>query len=381
MKHFDEFHAEELHEHRIKKIRTLGVRNRYTRLNGKNSVRGEHGYGDTFLVKEITTDKGTAGWGYCLGRPAAGQDADRALLGRTVAELFDPAVGIRDSRLKEYDFALHDLAGRIMGVSVAWMIGHGGQNPVPYYDGAILIDDLSPDQKPEGIRQILKECQDDYALGFRDFKLKIGRGLNWMEKNQGIERDIQVTKLVREYFPESRIMVDINSAYTVDEVKRYVDGAAGCNLYWIEEPFEENLEDDRELKAYLMEKCPRTMIADGEAHPDLELLLRLAEAGALDVLQMDIAGFGFTEWRKILPMLREKKIKISPHNWGWGVKTNYTAALAAAYPYVPSIEGIVDTTEGVDTSGYELVNGKLTVPDLPGFGMELYFGMEVDSVE
>ena len=130
-----------------------------------------------------------------------------------------------------------------------------------------------------------------------------------------------------------------------------------------------------------MEKCPRTMIADGEAHPDLELLLRLAEAGALDVLQMDIAGFGFTEWRKILPMLREKKIKISPHNWGWGVKTNYTAALASAYPYVPSIEGIVDTTEGVDTSGYELVNGKLTVPDLPGFGMELYFGMEVDSVE
>ena len=40
----------ELAYHKIEKIRTLKIRNRYNRLNGKNSFRGEPGYGAEFLV-------------------------------------------------------------------------------------------------------------------------------------------------------------------------------------------------------------------------------------------------------------------------------------------------------------------------------------------
>lgn len=374
----DEIRVEELAHHRIAKIRTLKIRNRYTRLNGKNAFRGEHGYGEEFLVKELLTDQGARGWGYFPRNPfVADKKKDELLIGKPVSGLFHPEMGITDERLWEYDFALHDLAGVILDVPVFRMLGAGGTNPVSCYDGAILMDDISPDIRPGGLAQILKECEEDYALGYRDFKIKIGRAPKWMDWRNGLKRDIEVTRLVREFYPDARLMVDANSVYPLELMQQYVKEVADCKLYWIEEPFLENREDNRRLRACLDENSPETMIADGEANPDLPLLLSLVEEGILDVIQMDIAGYGFTKWRKLLPELEKKRIKISPHNWGLKLKTHYTATLAAAYAHVPTIEGILDETEGVEFGGYLLEAGKMTVPDQPGFGMELVWGMEV----
>lgn len=368
-KQFDE---NELSYHKISQIRTLKIRNKYPRLIGKNAFRGEHGYGEEFLIKELWTDQGAKGWGLFQGNILnPDQKSDALLLGRKVSELFHPAVGVTHGSVLAYDFALHDLAGRILQVSVSTMLGAKGEGLVGCYDGAILMDDLSPDENQRGIRQVIEECTADYALGYRDFKLKIGRAPLWMDWDQGLKRDIQVTRLVREAFPEAKLMVDANSVYTLEKMKQYVDGVADCGLYWIEEPFIEEREDDRRLKEYLNEHSPGTMIADGEADPQVEKLIFMAEEGILDVIQMDIAGYGFTNWRKLLPELERKKIKISPHNWGLKIKTHYTAALAAAYEGVPIIEGILDETEGVDFSGYQLREGMIKIPGSPGFGMEL----------
>lgn len=374
----DEIRAEELVKHKIVKIRTLKIRNRYTRLNGKNAFRGEHGYGEEFLAKELITDQGARGWGYFPGNPfGVDKRKDGLLIGKPVSELFHPAIGVIQENLLEYDFALHDLAGTILGVPVFRMMGAMGTNPICCYDGAILMDDISPDHKQGGLAAILRECEADYALGYRDFKIKIGRAPKWMDWKNGLKRDIEITRLVREYYPNARLMVDANSAYPLELMLQYVKEVADCHLYWIEEPFLENHEDNKKLRACLDEKTPGTLIADGEADPQLPLLLSLAEEGLLDVIQMDIAGYGFTRWRKLLPELEKKQIKISPHNWGLKLKTHYTASLAAAYAHVPTVEGVLDETEGVDFGGYLLKEGKVTVPDLPGFGMELVWGMEV----
>ncbi len=379
---FDEYNAEELAYHKIAEIRTLKIRNRYTRLNGKNSFRGEHGYGEEFLVKELLTEKGAKGWGYCPGNPYAADTAtDSLLLGKTVSEVFSPSAGVTVDSMMPYDFALHDLAGKIMGIPVFRMLGAEGDNPVSCYDGAILFDDISPDSNPRGLKGILEECEADYALGYRDFKLKIGRAPKWMDWKNGLKRDIEVTRMVREYYPDAKLMVDANSVYPLETMKQYIDAVADCGLYWIEEPFIENMEDDKRLKAYLQEKSPQTMIADGEADPDVPALIAMAEAGVLDVIQMDVAGYGFTRWRRILPELARKNIKISPHNWGLKVKTHYSATIAAAYAHTPTVEGVLDETEGVDFGGYLLREGRLTVPDTPGFGMDLIWGQELHTVK
>lgn len=59
------------------------------------------------------------------------------------------------------------------------------------------------------------------------------------------------------------------------------------------------------------------------------------------------------------------------------MKTNYCCQLAAADTAVDEIEGMVDATEGVDDTAYMMLNGKKTVPDLPGFGMKYIWGLEL----
>jgi L-alanine-DL-glutamate epimerase-like enolase superfamily enzyme len=62
----------------------------------------------------------------------------------------------------------------------------------------------------------------------------------------------------------------------------------------------------------------------------------------------------------------------SPHAWGDVIKTHYCAHLCAAFGLnIPCVEAVLGETEGVDHSGYTLKNGIMTLPDRPGFGMEL----------
>lgn len=367
-----------LSDHVIDQVKTLKIRNRFTRLNGKNSRRAEHAYGDEFAVKVLYTNQGAMGWGLTNGA-FYNQDksSDALVLGKKVSELIEADTGIKNDALVSFDFALHDLAGVILQTPVYRLLGSSGQNPVRCYDGAILMDDISPDSCPGGLKAILDECRADWELGYRMFKLKIGRGPKWMPLREGIKRDIEVTRLVKEFFPESLIMVDCNDQYTPDTIREYVSQVADISLYWIEEPFRENEKDFAFLKELLQNKSPMTMIADGESWPDEELLFSLQRKKLLDVLQMDIHGWGFTKWRKTMKRAQEQNALISPHNWGYKLKTHYTASFAAGYPLAEAIEGVVDETEGVDFSGYALENGQMFVPDRPGFGMRLIWGQEV----
>ena len=92
---------------------------------------------------------------------------------------------------------------------------------------------------------------------------------------------------------------------------------------------------------------------------------------------MDIMFFGFTAYRQLLPYIKEAGAIASPHCWGFGIKTNYCCTLAAGDLSVSEIEGMIDETEGVDDSGYAMLDGYKTVPDAPGFGMKLIWGLEL----
>ncbi|HZO91444.1 MAG TPA: enolase C-terminal domain-like protein [Chthonomonadaceae bacterium] len=356
-----------LAEHRIARIQTRTIQNRYPREVGRNARLDVHGTGPASQIRILTTDQGAVGWGLSWGDEAA----VAPLLGRRVAELFDPAVGVLLEEALPLDFALHDLAGVLLGQPVYQMLGGQGPTHIPCYDGAIYIDDILPEAAPRGIEAVLANCRADYALGYRAFKLKIGRGHRWMEAEAGLRRDIEVTRRVREAFPDCYLLVDANDGYTCDGVLRYLEAVADCRLFWVEEPFPENREDLERLRAFLAERSPQTLIADGESNVDLDLVISLAEAGLIDVLIMDIVGFGFTRWRQWMPRLARQGIRTSPHTWGEPLKTYSVGHLAAGLGNVLTIEGIPATSDDVDGSGYRLEQGLLRVPSEPGFGLRL----------
>ncbi len=350
----------------VARIETAELCCTYPRTVGKNSHLGSHGSGPVAPVVLVYTDGGAVGWG--LLRVPSGQLPD--LAGRRLAELFDPEYGVIADDALPFDFALHDLAGVILDLPVYRLLGNAECTAVPCYDGAIYMDDLDPEETPRGVEVVLENCAHDYALGYRAFKLKIGRGYKWMEHQSGLRRDVEVTRAVREHYPDCEILVDANDGYTGESFLQYLDGVVDCRLFWIEEPFPEMREDLLRLRRYLDRYSPQTLIADGEAHPDLPFLLELAREKLLDVLLMDIVGFGLTPWRRLMPELQQIGVQASPHAWGVPLKTLYAAHVASGLGNVVTVEGVPGTAATIDATAYRLENGRLYLPDLPGWGIK-----------
>jgi D-galactarolactone cycloisomerase len=350
-------------DHRIERIESGRLTYSYPRTIGRNARLGSHGSGGTMPIVVVRTDSGATGWGIASG-PV---DDLPKLVGRRLGELFDPAAGVLDAAAVPLDFALHDLAGQLLGVSVHALLGGLGEPSVTCYSGAIYLDDLDPDEAPRGLDAVLENCAADFAAGYRAFKLKIGRGSRWMAPEDGLRRDIEVTRAVRSAYPSVRVLVDANNGYTGRTFLSYFEAVADCDLFWVEEPFQETREDLALLRPVL----GSTLAADGEADPDVPFLLGLAREGLLDVLLMDVVSYGFSAWRRLMPTLREIGVRASPHAWGQPLKTLYAAQLAAGVGNVVTVEGVPGSTDELDASGYALVEGVLNVPDQPGFGIPL----------
>lgn len=364
----------ELDGYTITDVKFKQFRARYPRLHGKNARLGIHGFGGTVKVAQIFTDKGASGWGAFEGECGSKE----SLLGKQVNEVFRADYGILDPAYHTFDIALHDLAGNILGIPVYKMIREDSEGLANVYDGAIYMNDLIPEDNPAGVEAVLNDCQYDYDLGYRTFKIKIGRSKQWMEHDAGLKRDIEVVRRIHEKFPSVRLMVDANDGYSYEDCIRFLEGIGDCQLVWFEEPFREEKEQCRRLKEYFRINRPATWLADGESDTDIELLQQLSAEGNLDVWQPDILSYGFTEWRNLLKDITAKGYLASPHAWGLVVKTCYCAHLAAAYPHhIPCVEAVLGESEGVDYSGYRLDEGTLIIPQESGFGIRLIWAEEM----
>lgn len=367
-----------LSQHKIDRVSFYRFRARYPRLHGKNARLSYHGFGGEVTVAKVYTDQGACGWGELSESLANAKEAAQRIAGKRLTDVFSAGTGILDDSLKALDIPLHDLAGVILGIPVSRMIRESASPKIRVYDGAIYMNDIIPEDRPQGVEQVLADCAYDYALGHRTLKIKIGRGSIWMEHDAGLARDIEVVRRIHEAFPDAGLMVDANDGYSVEDAVAFLEGIGDAPLVWFEEPFREEEKANRALREYLDVHRPRTLIADGESMTDIDLLHDLAAKGLLDVWQPDVCGYGFTAWRKLMKEIEEKGYLASPHAWGNVVKTHYCAHLAAAYPHhIPCIEAVLGDSEGVDYGGYELNSGIMTLPERPGFGMDLIWAPEV----
>ncbi len=349
----------------VTSARFASLPTRYPRTVGRNARLGSHGPGGESRVVVLGTDAGQVGWGLVESPPPDGT----GLIGRPVSELIDPGVGVREEAYGWADVALHDLLGVVLDSPVHALLGSRGSTTVEVYDGAIYFDDLDPEDDPVGPGVVVANCRRDAALGYTGFKLKIGRGNRWLPRPAGDVRDVEITRAVRAAFPDATLLVDANDGYDLDGFCRYLDEVADLDLYWVEEPFLDDAGDLAGLRRHLDAVSPTTRIAEGETAPDVTALLPVAGRGDLDVLLMDVMSFGLTPWRRLMPELVGLGVRASPHAWGRPLKTLYAAQLAAGLGNVEIVEGVPGTTLGVDDSAYRFVDGRLTVPDRPGFGL------------
>jgi len=378
--YFEEY-GRMLEDHRLERVETIPSQDRFPRYVGRNAKGGPQRYGAGNQIRVLITDQGARGW----AASHVPEEELTRLIGEKISDLIDPGTGTFDHALG-IDQPLHDLAGVILGESVHRLMGGRGPARVPIYSGAIYFDDLEPEEAPRGVEGVVESCRQDYRAGYRAFKLKIGRGFKWMEPEAGLQRDVEAVRAVREDFPDCRILVDANDAYTCEDFIRFLDGVADCDLYWSEEPFAENEEDLRKLKEHMARIGCRALIAEGEGRTEgadppgryggytsahIDRLYDLAGKGLVDVFIIDLNIVGFTRWRRVMPELMSAGVPASPHTWCWCVRPCYVAQLGAGLSNVVCIEGIPGESSALDYAHYPIADGCMQVPDLPGFGMDL----------
>jgi L-alanine-DL-glutamate epimerase-like enolase superfamily enzyme len=364
----------ELSLHKLDRIKFTQIKLSYPRQVGRNSIKGIHGFGPNSTVATLYTDKGASGWGLLRSNAKDSEAAFSTMKGKPLTDFFSVESGVINDLGKSFDIPFHDLAGNILNKPVYKLLGGKKPQTAPCYSGMIYFDDLDQPDKTSGLDKLLEECRYDRDFGYRQLKVKIGRGNKWMPPAEGLQRDIEVTKLIVSSFPDCQVLVDGNDGFNPDGIIEYLKGIGDIPLFWVEEPFLETEEGYRKLRSWTTANGNVKYLADGEANPDIDLVTRLEDSKLIDICLLDIMGFGFTPWRKMMPVLKKKKILASPHNWGDFMKTVYTVQLTGALGNTATIEGVTCFSDDVDFGDYKLAGGRYTPSDAPGFGMKLLKG-------
>lgn len=238
------------------------------------------------------------------------------------------------------DIALHDLTGKIMGQPwhKIW-----GLNPekAPCTSFTIGID------KPDVVRQKVREAEP-----YKVLKVKMG-----------LDNDRQTVEIIRS-MTDVPLCVDVNQGWT--DRRQALDMChwlkeQGC--LFVEQPFDKAAIDDT---AWLTQHSPLPIIAD-------EFLQRLPDvsraAGAYSGINIKLMkSTGMHEAYQMATLARAMGMKVM-----LGCMTETSCAVSAAAQLAPladfaDLDGNLLITND-RFSGMKIVNGKVTLPDLPGIGV------------
>ena len=352
---------------RIECVPLIGTRPRQAGCNSRLQVHGLHVRPP---IARITTDDGATGFG--LSRLSEEDTAE--LVGAPLSEAFDPENGVSE-RFRGLEYPLWDLAGKLAGKPVYEMLGgepdEDGVFRARCYDTSLYIDDLHLADDNEAAALIASEALEGKARGHTAYKIKVGRGAMHMPLQQGTHRDILVIRAVRNAVgPDATILIDANNGYNLNLTKHVLSETADAKVYWMEEAFHEDASFYANLREWLNSEGLETKIADGEGGASLNLL-QWAEEGLVDIIQYDIFHPGFTRWLELGPQLDEWNVGAAPHHYG-GHYGNYVSChLSAAIQGFEFTEWDEADTPGLDDSGYSISDGLVSVPNSPGFGLNL----------
>jgi len=252
------------------------------------------------------------------------------------------------------DLALHDLKARLLGVSVADLLGRWHDGVTIYGSGGFTS--YSDDQ-------LRAQAEGWTTIGAERVKLKVGRN----PAADGHRLDV-VRAVVGD---DVELMVDANGAFPTPA--RALEAAHGAyrehGVTWFEEPVSS---DDHDGLRRVRESAPPGMeIAAGEYGTSVFHFERLLAAGAVDVLQPDATRCGgVTGVRHADGLAKAHCVPMSAH-----CAPALSAQVFAACETTVHLEYFHDHVriESMLFDGTLRPDGGRLVPDRsrPGFGLEL----------
>ena len=354
-----------------------GKRPRHLGCNARLPV---HGIEVREPFARVHFDDGSSGFGFSRITPEQAE----GLRGKDLDSLLSLESGV-SARARGIEMALWDALGKRAGKPVYQLVARGSQTEepltVPCYDTSLYLDDLHLEDDEAGAQLIAEQARQGYERGHRAFKIKVGRGGLHMPLIEGTQRDIAVIRAVREAIdPDSPLMIDANNGYNANITKWVLAETADCNIYWMEEAFHEDRILYEHLHEWMQQENLSVLIADGEGQAS-PTLLDWAQDGVVDVVQYDLREYGFADWLKTARQLDAWGVKSAPHNYGSAFGDFATGHLASAIENFTFIEWDHIDLDGLDASGYVINEGRVTISDAPGFGLNIDDAIFTKSVQ
>jgi D-galactarolactone cycloisomerase len=191
-----------------------------------------------------------------------------------------------------------------------------------------------------------------------------------MESKEGYQRDIDVLKTIRKHAgPEIVVGVDANNGYDLAGAQRLMDALSDFNFAFVEEMFEETVDECLALKRFIHERGWKTLLADGETQSDLDVFKPFIEDKAIDVLQGDMNHFGFEGILTEAAWARPAGIQVAPHNWGSLVGFYMQLHVGRAIDNLYMAEHDPCSNDVLVAEGYDIEDGTCSVPEAAGLGL------------
>ena len=234
--------------------------------------------------------------GVVIGRSALDVPGAAEAMARAVRNIGRP--GIVATAISAVDIALWDLKARLLGSSVARVLGQAREGVPVYGSGGFTSYDDGQTRE-----QLVGWVEKDHIP-----RVKIKIGESWGAREN---RDVGRVALAREVIgPETDLYVDANGGYTAAQAVRVADRLGQYGVTWFEEPV--SSQDVAGLAA--VRRQVRPDVAAGEYSWSLADSARLVEAGAVDCLQLDVTRCGgITEFLRGSALAAAHNLQISGH--------------------------------------------------------------------
>ncbi len=244
------------------------------------------------------------------------------------------------------DMAIWDLFSKRQGISLSKAIG-GTRD---YIDSGVVVS-------IDSIENVLRKMEEHVKAGYKRIKIKIKPG-----------QDYELLKQIRQQFPNVPLMVDANSAYTLEDIDK-LKALDEFNLLMIEQPL---ADDDIFDHAKLQRKLSTPVCLD-ESIASVEDARKAIEMGSCQVLNIKIGRVGgITEAIKIHDICQFHHIPV----WCGGMlETGISRAHNIALASLPNftIPGDISASSrywkrDVIVPEVYVENGRIAVPEEQGIG-------------
>lgn len=322
------------------------------------------------LVVEVESSSGTVGLGVSTGgvpacwivenhlarfvEGSAPTEVERIWDQMYAATMFYGRKGLVLNAISAVDLAIWDLLGRLRGEPVYALLGGAVRDELAMY---------ATGPRPD----LAKE------MGFVGGKMPLRYGP--ADGAEGMRANVAAMAEMRERVDDDFVLAyDCWMSLDVAYATRLAHALEPYGLSWLEEPLPP---DDYWGHAALYEAKPATVALTSGEHEATRWGFRaLLEVGRCDVIQPDVGWCGgITELIKISALAEARGVKVIPH--GSGVYSYHFVITRTASPITeflmmaPAADAIVPQFHPLLVGEPVPDNGRIRLPERPGFGVDL----------